>query len=135
VETAVKADANQLVADLNARDAAKAVAHDGADIVNMQHGAANYVGVDADLATTKLMVSDPNFKLAVSNESVDLAASGDLAVYHATYTYTFTSPASKAAASETGNLLLGYKKQSDGKLKLSWTVLSDAPAPAPVAAK
>jgi ketosteroid isomerase-like protein len=135
VELAVKTDANQLIADLNARDAVKAVSHDAADIVNMQHGAANYVGIDADLAMTKQIVSDPNIKLVVSNEVVDVAASGDLAVYRSTYTYIFTKPGTQEATTETGNFLLGYKKQADGKLKLAWTMLSDTPAAAPAAAK
>lgn len=135
VELAVKTDANQLVADMNARDAVKAVARDTADIVNMQHGAANYVGIDADLAMTKQIVSDPNMKLAVSNEVVDVAASGDLAVYRSTYSYTFTKPGTQEATTETGNFLLGYKKQADGKLKVAWTMLSDTPAPAPTVAK
>lgn len=135
VELAVKTDANQLVADISARDAVKAVSHDAADIVNMQHGAANYVGIDADLAMTKQIVSDPNMKLAVSNEVVDVAASGDLAVYRSTYSYTFTKPGTQEATTETGNFLLGYKKQADGKLKVAWTMLSDTPAPAPTVAK
>jgi ketosteroid isomerase-like protein len=135
VELAVRGYANQLVADLNARDADKAVARDAADIVNMQHGVANYVGIDADLAMTKQIVSDPNMKISVSNEVVDVAASGDLAVYRSTYSYTFTKPGTQEATTETGNFLLGYKMQDDGELKLAWTLLSDTPAPAPAAAK
>jgi ketosteroid isomerase-like protein len=64
-----------------------------------------------------------------------VAASGDLAVYRSTYTYIFTKPGTQEATTETGNFLLGYKKQADGKLKLAWTMLSDTPAAAPAAAK
>ena len=131
---AVKADADQLVTDFNARDAAKAISHDAPGIVGMFHGAPNLVGPDADLANTKQQMSDPAMKLAVSNEAVDVAASGDLAVYRATYAYTFTDPKTKKPTTETGNWLIGYKPQADGSWKITWDVISDTPSAPPTPA-
>lgn len=130
VAEAVKADVTHLVAEFNARDVAKAVAHDAPDYVSMFHGAPNTVGVAADTETTKMQVSDPNMKLAATIDAVDVAEAGDMAVVHSTYDYTFTDPATKAARTEHGNWLLGYKKQTDGAWKIGWGVISDAPAAA-----
>ncbi len=127
VAEAVKADAAGLVAAFNARDAAKAVSYDAPDYVSMMHGAPNVVGPAADLVATKAQVADPNVKLVVSNESVDVAASGDLAVYRATYAYTFTDPKTKAPSTETGNWVLVFKTQPDGSRKISLGVISDTP--------
>ena len=129
----IKADAAQLVEHFNARDAEKAVSHDGPDYVGMFHGAPNVVGPEADLALTKLQVADPASKIAVSDETVDVASAGDMAVYRATYAYTMTDPATKKPITENGNWLLGYKPQADGSWKIAWGVVSDT-GPAPAAA-
>lgn len=127
----VKGDMNQLIADFNAHDAAKAVGHDAPDVVNMFHGQQNAVGPTVDLANTKqLFATYPDAKIILGNVTVDVPASGDLAVLHATYTYSFTDPKTKQPVVETGNWLAGYKPQSDGSWKLAWTVAADAPAPA-----
>jgi len=77
-------------------------------------------------------VADPAANVSVSNEIVDVAASGDMAVYRATYAYRFTDPATKQPATEHGNWLMGYKVQPDGSWKLAWGVVSDT---GPAAAK
>jgi ketosteroid isomerase-like protein len=134
VAAAVKADVDQLIAAYNAHDAARAVSHDAPGVVGMFHGQPNVVGPDQDLAMTKQQLADPMAQIAVSDESVDVAASGDMAVYHATYAYTFTDPKTKEAATENGNWLVGYKVQPDGSWKIGWDVVSDT-TPAPVATK
>ncbi|HWA61209.1 MAG TPA: hypothetical protein VG939_07530 [Caulobacteraceae bacterium] len=131
VVAAVKADVRQLVADFNAHDAPKAVSHDAPGMVGMFHGAPNVVGPDADLAQTKQQMADPLAKVEVSNETVDVADSGDLAVYRATYAFTTTDPHTKKPAVEHGNWLIGYSQQPGGAWKIIWNVVSDTPAPAP----
>jgi len=130
IADAVKADAQQLVADFNAHDAVKSVAHDAPGFVGMAHGSANVVGPDGDLAATKLQVADPATKITVKDETVDVAVAGDMAIYRATYTFTFTDPKTKTPKTEIGNWLIGYKAQSDGTWKIAWDVVSDTPAPA-----
>ena len=133
---AVKADLTQMVADFNAKDAAKAVAHDAPDYVGMFHGAPNVVGPEQDLAMTKMEMTDPAMKLVVSDQVVDVAASGDMAVVRSTYAYTFTDPKTKAIGTQNGNWVVGYKSQPDGAWKIGWAVVSDtAPAPAAPATK
>jgi ketosteroid isomerase-like protein len=131
IAAAIKADFTQLVADFNAHDAAKAVAHDGPNYVGMFHGMPNVNGPAEDLTLTTQQVADPASNVVILNDVVDVAASGDMAVVRATYTFTYTDPATKQPVMENGNWVLGYKVQPDGSWKLDWSVVSDTgPAPA-----
>jgi ketosteroid isomerase-like protein len=127
VATAIKDDVHKLVTEFNAKDAVKAVAHDAPDVVFMFHGQPNVVGVEADLASTKQMVSDPRAYIQLGNETVDVADSGEMAVYRTSYRFVSTDPKTKADATERGNWLIGYK-QVDGKWKIAWNVVSDTGA-------
>lgn len=55
------------------------------------------------------------------------AASGDLALYHATYHFSFTDPASKQPVVETGNWVALFKRQPDGSMKMSKDIVADTP--------
>lgn len=122
---AVKADFHQLVEHINGHNAEKAVGHDTPDYVGMFHGMPNVNGPDEDMAVTRQQVADGALKLVVSNEIVDVAASGEMAVVRATYEYTFTDPATQQPKTEHGNWVLGYKAQPDGSWKTNWGVVSD----------
>jgi ketosteroid isomerase-like protein len=139
IADAVKADADQLAAQLNAKDLDKAVAHDAPDIVVMFHGAPNTKTADEDKAVTKTILTDPAFHLTLSDATVDVAKAGDMAIYRSSYTVTQTDPKTKKVGTETGNMLAVYKPQADGSWKIAQQVISDTPAgataaPAPAAA-
>lgn len=130
---AVKGIVAKLVAAFNAHDAKALVAFDAPDYVGMIHGMPNVVGIEADLALSKLQVADAASKLDMSDEDVNVAEAGDQARWQATYAYTFTDPATRKPTTEHGNWLLGFTKQGDGSWKLKWSVVSDT-GPAPAAA-
>lgn len=134
IEAEVKALTGTIVDGYNGKNAEKAVSVDADDYLGMFHGFPNAVGKAADLAITRTQVTDPNVKLRVSNETVDVARSGDLAVYRATYSFTQTDPKTRQPVTETGNWVAGFKPQPDGALKMAWSVVSDTPsATAPAA--
>ncbi|CAN5132789.1 hypothetical protein BH11PSE2_BH11PSE2_16790 [soil metagenome] len=120
---AVKADLHDMLAAFNAHDVAKAVSHDTPDMVGMFHGAPNVVGVEQDTKMTTEQAA-AGAKVEVADETVDVAASGDMAVYRATYTYSGTDPKTKATTTEKGNWVVGYKKIGDS-WKIAWNVVSD----------
>jgi ketosteroid isomerase-like protein len=135
IAEAVKADANGLVTAFNARDAEKATSHDAPGMVGMFHGTPNVVGAEEDLKTTKQQFATNSVgNIKLSNETVDVADSGDMAVYRASYAFSGEDPKSKKPVTETGNWVVGYQKQADGAWKIAWNVVSDAPAAAPAAA-
>ncbi|MFM5923147.1 MAG: YybH family protein [Novosphingobium sp.] len=127
----VKANMTEMVAAFAAHDADKSVSWDAPNFVGMFHGTPNITGQEADRALTKQQIDDPAMKLSVSDVVVDAAASGDLAVWRATYSYTFTDPVSKKPKTEVGNWVVGWKRQADGKMTESWGVVSDTPAAPP----
>jgi ketosteroid isomerase-like protein len=132
IAEAVKADANAMIAAFNARDAEKAVSHDAPGMIGMFHGTPNVVGAEEDMKMTKQQFAEnavANVKL--SNETVDVADSGDMAIYRASYAFSGEDPKTKKAINETGNWVVGYQKQADGAWKIAWNVVSDAPAAAP----
>jgi ketosteroid isomerase-like protein len=133
-EAEVKANMTEMVAAFAARDADKAVSWDAPDFTGMFHGMADIHGQEADRALTKQQVSDPAMKFSVSDVVVDAARSGDLAVWRAKYSYTFTDPASKQPKTELGNWIVGWKRDGEGKMKEAWGVVSDTPPAAPEAA-
>ena len=125
----VKADVGQLVAEFNAHDGAKTASHNAEGAVMMFHGQANTIAS----ASKPPPPADPTLTVTVANESVDVPASGDMAVYHSTYVANFTDPQTKKPGTDTGNYLAGYKLQADGSWKQTWSVVANA-APAPAAA-
>jgi ketosteroid isomerase-like protein len=133
ISGAIKDDVHGLVASFNTKDAAGAASHDAPDVIFMFHGQPNAVGLEADLQSTKQMVSDPRAYIQLGNETVDVANSGDMAVYRTVYKFTSTDPKTKKDAVERGNWVIGYK-QVDGKWKVAWNVVSDT-GPEPAAAK
>jgi hypothetical protein len=90
---------------------------------------ANNLGPAADLAITKLQVADPNARIDLSNETVDVSKGGDMAVYRATYAATSTDPKTRKTIVEHGNLLVGYRLALDGSPKVAWDSFSDTPPP------
>lgn len=129
IATSVKNDVHSMVESFNGRDLASVVRHDGPDYISMVHGQANVIGVAADHESTKAMLSDPLVWVTLGNESVDVADSGEMAVYRTTYKLRLTDPKTKRDGYEYGNWVIGYKKQADGYWKIAWNVISDTPAP------
>ncbi len=111
-----------------ARDAAKAASILAPDMIGMFHGEPVLEGVPASLEQIKGQMRDPALKLVVSNEAVDVAKSGDLAVYRATYSFTYTDPATKKPALEKGSWVAVFQRQPDGAMKMSRDMVIDTPS-------
>ncbi|HEY5105201.1 MAG TPA: nuclear transport factor 2 family protein [Caulobacteraceae bacterium] len=141
ISAAVKADADQAIADYNAHDADKTESHVAAGAVMMFHGQPNGAGGAAGVAGLKqVLAASPDVHVTLADETVDVAASGDMAVFRSSYVVTLTDPKTKKPTTESGNYLIGYKPQPDGSWKQVWSVVSNttpmaAPAPAMPAAK
>ncbi|HEY1880696.1 MAG TPA: hypothetical protein VGG68_12255 [Caulobacteraceae bacterium] len=126
----VKADVALAAADFNAHDAVKLSSHDAPNVVGMVHGAPNVVGAaDALINNQKNFDADPSQHVTIANETVDVAGSGEMAVYRSTYVLTATDPKSKKTVTENGNYLAEYKLQPDGSWKIAWSIISDSAPP------
>lgn len=132
VAAEVKAAIQTQVAAYAAKDAAKAASVVAPDIVAFFHGQPDVVGKAAAESAMKAQMTLPDIALSVSDETVDVAASGDLAVYHAKYRFSFTDPQTKRPFVEVGNWVAVFKRQTDGAMRMSMDVVTDTPPP-PVA--
>ena len=132
-KTADQARANiaGVSAAYNAHDATKAASYDAPDYVSMFHGFGTAIGPAADIASMKEQFADPAARFDLNIQNVDVSKAGDVAVVRSLYQYTFTDPKTKKPSSETGNWVAGFKRQSDGSLKLAWSIGADTPAAKP----
>lgn len=127
----VKAAVRTQVDAYTTLDEAKAASILAPDIKTFFHGEPDVVGKAAAENAIKAQFALPAVKLEVSDESVDVAASGDLAVYHAQYRFGFTNPETKQPVVEVGNWVAIFKRQPDGVMKLSTDIVADTPTPSP----
>ena len=123
----VRAAVAEIVAGYAARDVAPVVSVNALDHMAMFHGMANTVGPDAELAAVKGQLADPAVKQGGSDEAIEVSRSGDLAVYRATYHFTYTNPETGKPANENGNGVAVSKRQPGGTMKMISEVVSDTP--------
>ena len=120
----IKADVAQVVAGLNAHDAVKTTAYDAPNIISMECGSPPTIGVEADREDFKAgFARDPLWKVSLIDETVDVASSGDLAVYRGTYNED-NSRAGVLMTHKT-NFIAEFKRQSDGSWRIVWYSVSN----------
>ncbi|HLZ51904.1 MAG TPA: hypothetical protein VKP61_14220 [Candidatus Acidoferrum sp.] len=120
----IKSDVAQLVAGLNAHDPVKTTSFDASNVISMECGSPSTVGIEADREGFKTgFAHDPFWKVSLINETVDVASSGDLAVYRGTYNED-NSHAGVLMTHKT-NFIAEFKRQSDGSWKIVWYSVSN----------
>ena len=128
---AIRADEVRWNADWKSGDAGKIVSHFASDAVVMEPGAPPMTGAEAIRAGLAQAISDPAFALSFTSDKVEVAASGDLAASHGTFTETSTDPATKAPTTINGSFVTVYKPQADGSWKAVWDIGTANPAAKP----
>ena len=135
IAAAIRADETAWGAAYAARDATKVAGYYSTDAISMFEQSPNTAGRAAILAslTKDMAVPDKAFAFSLTTVSVDVAASGDLAVTHGTYKVSFTDPKTKKPTSSSGNYVNLFKVQADGIWKIAMGIVASdiAPAPAP----
>ena len=129
VAAEVKAAIQTQVQAYVSKDQAKAASILSPDTKTFFHGEPNVIGIAAAKAAIQAQFALPDVKLEVSNETVDVAASGDMATYHATYRFSFTDPETRKPFVEVGNWVAIFKRPPDGVMRLSTDIVADMPPP------
>ena len=120
----IKTYVAQIVADLNAHDAVKTTAFDAPNIISMECGSPSTIGIEADREGFKQgFAHDPGWRVSLINETVDVARSGDLAVYRGTYNED-NSRAGVLMTHKT-NFIAEFRRQSDGPWSIVWYSVSN----------
>ncbi len=119
----IKADVAQVVAGINAHDAVKTTAYDAPDVISMECDSPSIVGVEADREGFKDgFAHDPLWRVALIDETVDVAGSGDMAVYRGIYNED--NSRNGVLMTHKTNFLAEFKRQSDGSWKIAWYSVS-----------
>jgi ketosteroid isomerase-like protein len=120
----IKTDVAQLVAGLNAHDAVKTTAYDAPDIISMACGSPSTVGIKADREEFRMNFDrDPLWRVSLIDETVDVASSGDLAVYRGAYNEDNSHEG--ALMTHKTNFIAEFKRQDDGTWKIVWYSVSN----------
>ena len=120
----IKKEVAQLVAGLNAHDPVKTTAYDAQDVISMECGSPPTVGIDADREGFRAgFANDPLWRVSLIDETIDVASSGDLAVYRGTYHEN--NGHQGVLMTHKTNFIAEFKKQPDESWKIAWYSVSN----------
>jgi ketosteroid isomerase-like protein len=118
----IEADVAELIAGINAHDPDRATRFDAPDIVSMESGRPPSIGAAADKeGLSQAFKYAPGWRVSLIDETVDVADSGELAVYRSTYNQD--SIDNGVPMTQKVNFLAGFKRQTDGSWKIGWSVV------------
>ena len=120
----IKKDVAQLVAGLNAHDAGKTTAFDAPNIVSMECGSPSTIGIEADREGFQAgFAQDADWRVKLIDETVDVASSGDLAIYRGRYNEDSSSAG--VPMTHKTNFIAEFKRNRDGPWKIVWYSVSN----------
>ena len=118
-----------------AKDASAVVANFTTDAVIMAPGM-SLKGSEAIGAAMPGMLADPNNKLELIADRVEVADAGDMAASRGNFTRISTDPATKKRVTAKGSYVTVFRKQPDGAWKMALQIYaSDPPSPASPASR
>ena len=119
----IGANVAQIVAGLNAHDAVRTTAFDAPNIISMECGSPNMIGAKADRdGFSHGFAHDPSWRVGLIDETVDVAGSGDLAVYRGTYNED--NRIGGALMTHKTNFMAEFKHQNDGSWTMHWYIVA-----------
>jgi ketosteroid isomerase-like protein len=118
---AVDRTAQEMMTAFEAKDAAKVNSYYAPDAIIATAGRPAARDAQAVSKAIKDDLADPNFKMSLSHEKTDVAASGDLAYRRGSYSITATNPQTKQPEHIAGTYLIVFRKWADGR----WMIVED----------
>jgi ketosteroid isomerase-like protein len=123
IPSLIKAEVADEIAGINGHDAAKATAHEAEDTVSMESGRPPVVGEKVyEQGLAMVFKREPDWRLRLVEESVDVAKAGDMAIYRSTYDED--SARDGVPYTHRGNFVAGFKRDPDGMWRIHWSVVS-----------
>jgi ketosteroid isomerase-like protein len=124
VGDAIKAQVRDIATGINTHNAAQATMHDAPDILVVESGQPNTVGAAADLAGFKqAFAAAPGWRVRLVEETVDVPASGDMAVYRAVFNQD--SMHDKVPFTQKVNFISGWRLHENGAWMMDWCAISE----------
>jgi ketosteroid isomerase-like protein len=123
VAAQIKADVAVMIAGINSKDIDKATKFDAPDLISMESGRPPSVGAEANHDGLSMVFKYvPSWHLTMLDETIDVAGSGDMAVYRSTYRED--SLHDGVPFTHDGNYLAGFRRDLDGMWRVHWSVVS-----------
>jgi ketosteroid isomerase-like protein len=123
IASQIKADVAEIVAGINAKDIDKATKFDAPDLISMESMRAPSFGAKADRDGLSMSFKySPSWHLSLIDETVDVAKSGDMAIYRSTYDED--SMRDGVPYTHRGNYIAGFRRDPDGRWRVHWSVVS-----------
>jgi ketosteroid isomerase-like protein len=123
IASQIKADVAEIVAGINTKDIDKATKFDAPDLVSMESMRAPSFGAKADHDGLSMTFKyAPSWHLNLIDETVDVAKSGDMAIYRSTYSED--SMREGVPYTHKGNYVAGFRRDPDGMWRVHWSVIS-----------
>lgn len=122
IATQIKADVAEIVAGINGKDAARATKFDAPDLISMESMRPPSYGAKADREGLPMAFKyAPEWHLRMIDETVDVAKSGDMAIYRSTYDED--SVRDGAPYTHKVNYIAGFRRDPDGMWRVHWSVV------------
>ncbi len=119
----IKADVAQIVSGINAHDVDRATRFDADDIVSMESGRPPSQGIAAERAgLIQAFHYAPSWRLKLIEEDVDVARSGEMAVYRSTYNEE--SVENGVPMTHRVNFIAEFRRNPKGAFQVVWSVVS-----------
>ncbi|HEV7157592.1 MAG: YybH family protein [Dongiales bacterium] len=119
----VKAAVRNLVAGINAHNPDQATAGETADAIGMEAGRPDTLGRSQDRAGFKMsFAQSPSWRVGLIDENVDVARSGDMAIYRGLYHEDSVNDG--VPMTHKVHFIAELRRQADGSWKMPWYVVS-----------
>ncbi len=118
----IKADVAQIVDGINSKDIAKATKFDAPDLISMESMRAPSYGAKTNHDGLAMVFKyAPSWHLSMIDEAVDVAKSGDMAIYRSTYNED--SARDGTPFTHKVNYIAGFSRDPDGMWRVHWSVV------------
>jgi ketosteroid isomerase-like protein len=123
IRAAIKANVRDIVSGINTHNAKEATMHDAPNVVVIEGGQPNSIGVAADLSGFKqALAAAPTWRVSLVDEVVDVPQSGDMAVYRSIYNEE--SMHDNVPFTHKVNVISGWSRHENGAWMMEWYVVS-----------
>jgi ketosteroid isomerase-like protein len=124
IAATIRVQVREMVAGINTHNAALATKYDAPNVIVVQSGQPNMVGAAADLADYKRgFAAAPSWRVSLVEETVDVPASGDMAVYRSVYNQD--SLHDKVPFTSRVNFISGWSRHENGAWMMDWYVVAE----------
>ncbi len=118
----IKRDVAEIVAGINAHDVARATQFDAPDIVSMEAGRPPSSGIASEREGLAMAFKyAPSWRLELIEEAVDVARSGEMAIYRSTYDENSTD--NGVAKTHRVNFIAGFVRANSGAWQVKWSAV------------